>query len=217
MWCRWTRSTRSVTRSTQADAGRRVAVSGSFDGSRQLLVVDRLGGGQSGAWVLTAFALAETQGVTVPVVRGWLPEGEPPPAPPEGEVRLEGWLEPSEPTTLRESGRDPLPQGQVEIVSSPELLSLWTPAPLLQGFVIVDEPAPDVPLRPVAPPALNTDSEVDWQNLAYAIQWWLFGAVRDLLVRSHDAGGGGGPSDGPGRADPEALGTIEATTKSAEP
>lgn len=192
-----------------ADTGRRVTVRGSYDGDRQLLVVDRLDAGEPGAWVLTAFVLAKTPGVTVPVVRGWLPEGESPPTPPAGEMRLEGWLEPSEPTTLRKPGRDPLPSGQVEIVSSPELLSLWTPPPLLQGFVIVDEPAPDAPMRPVAPPALTTDSEIDWQNLAYAIQWWLFGLfaifwfVRMARVEAEDR-----------RADPEvptleALGTIE--------
>jgi cytochrome oxidase assembly protein ShyY1 len=226
-WWQWDRATTEVVREPPsgvapideihqvgdpvdpAVAGRRVAVRGSFDGARQLLVVDRLDAGESGAWVLTAFVLADPQGVTLPVVRGWLPEGEPPPAPPEGELRLEGWLEPSEPTTLREPGRDPLPQGQVEIVSSPELLSLWTPDPLLQGFVILDEPAPDAPLRPVAPPALSTDSEVDWQNLAYAIQWWLFGLfavfwfVRMMRVESEDR-----------RVDPDApslesLGTIE--------
>lgn len=227
-WWQWDRATTEVVREPPsgvvpldethqvgdpvdpADAGRRVSLRGSYDDARQLLVVDRLDAGRPGAWVLTAFVLADTQGATVPVVRGWLAEGLSPPAPPEGDVRLEGWLEPTEPTTLREPGRDPLPQGQVEIVSSPELLSLWAPAPLLQGFVIVGEPAPDAPLQPVAPPALTTDSEVDWQNLAYAIQWWLFGLfaifwfVRMARVEAEDR-----------RVDPEvptveALGTIEA-------
>lgn len=226
-WWQWDRATTEVVREPPSgvvpldeihrvgdavdpgDAGRRVTVRGTFDSARQLLVVDRLDAGESGAWVLTAFVLAETQGVTLPVVRGWLPEGEQPPAPPEGEVRLEGWLEPSEPTTLREPGRDPLPQGQVEIVSSPELLSLWTPAPLLQGFVVVDEPAPDAPLRPVAPPALSTDSEIDWQNLAYAIQWWLFGLfaifwfVRMVRVEAEDR------RAAPDAPTLESLGTIE--------
>lgn len=156
------------------DAGRQVELSGSYDEDRELLVVDRLDAGRSGAWVVTAFTLEGADDVTIPVVRGWIPGGATPPPAPTGRVRLVGWLEPSEPTTLRDPSRDPLPDGQVELVSTAELLSLWQP-PLLQGFVIVDDPTPKSPLRPVSPPALSTTTEVDWQNLAYAIQWWLFG------------------------------------------
>lgn len=156
------------------DAGRRVELTGSYDSSRELLVVDRLDAGRSGVWVVTAFVLEGADDATIPVVRGWLPAGATPPSAAGGTVRLVGWLEPSEPTTLRDPGRDPLPDGQVELVSTAELLSLWRP-PLLQGFVVVDDPAPESPLRPVSPPALSTTTDVDWQNLAYAIQWWLFG------------------------------------------
>lgn len=191
-WWQWDRATREVEQTPPAgvvpledvqpvgepvdpdDAGRQVVLRGSYDPGRQLLVVDRLDAGQRGAWVLTAFTLSGEGGATVPVVRGWLPDGQSPPPVPEAPTRVVGWLEPSEPTTLRDAGRAPLPAGQVEIVSSAELLSLWRP-PLVQGFVIVDEPRPEAPLEPVAPPSLTSTSEIDWQNLAYAVQWWLFG------------------------------------------
>jgi hypothetical protein len=87
--------------------------------------------------------------------------------------RVEGWLEPTEPDTLRDLERGPLPPGEVEIVSSAELLSLWRP-PLYQGFVIQDRPDAQPPLVEVAP-AARVSASTDWQNTAYAIQWWLFG------------------------------------------
>ena len=66
-----------------------------------------------------------------------------------------------------------MPRGQVEVVSSPELLSLWRP-PLFQGFVIQQVPAPQAPLVGIA--SVGRQVTTDWQNFAYAIQWWLFGA-----------------------------------------
>jgi cytochrome oxidase assembly protein ShyY1 len=106
-------------------------------------------------------------------VRGWLPQGEQPPAPPTGEQRITGWLEPTEPDALRDPTREPLPDGDVQIISSPELLSLWRP-PLFQGFVLQDQPPARAPLAQVSPPTRVVES-TDWQNGAYAIQWWLFG------------------------------------------
>ena len=67
----------------------------------------------------------------------------------------------------------PCRPAQLEIVSSAELLSLWQP-PLYQGFVIQQRPAPTAPLQTVAPPS-RVSVVTDWQNAAYAIQWWAFG------------------------------------------
>lgn len=157
--------------------GRRVAVMGVFDSEREVQVVDRQESGRVGSWVLTAFVVdgtAGAAGAVIPVVRGWLPTGEAVPVAPRGRQELVGWLEPTESDALRERGRDPLPGGQVEVVSSAELLSLWRP-PLYQGFVIQQEPEPEPPLVEVAPPSLTVTGSVDWQNAAYGIQWWLFG------------------------------------------
>ncbi|MFL6288249.1 MAG: SURF1 family protein [Actinomycetes bacterium] len=157
-------------------AGRRVWVRGTFDPTRQVEVVGRVNDGQVGSWVATAMTVngsSDTESAVIPVVRGWLPSGEPVPTPPEGVQRIEGWLEPTEPDTLRDPERDPLPNGQVEIMSSPELLSLWRP-PLYQGFVIQDRPSAEAPLVAVTAPE-RVSMNTDWQNTAYAIQWWLFG------------------------------------------
>ena len=157
------------------EAGRRVWLRGRFDPSRQVQVVGRLNQGQVGSWVVTAMSLqgASANSAVIPVVRGWLPPGESVPKPPEGVQRIEGWLEPTEPDTLRDPERDALPKDQVEIVSSAELLSLWRP-PLYQGFVIQDRPPTEAPLVAVAAPE-RVSVNTDWQNTAYAIQWWLFG------------------------------------------
>jgi len=162
------------------DAGRLVHVAGTFDRDRQVLVVNRENDSKQGSWVVTALRLpvesegsATAEAAVIPVVRGWLPEGQPEPAPPRGRQQITGVLEPTESDGLRTRNRDPLPSGQVEIVSSPELLSLWQP-PMYQGFVIQQRPTPAEPLQSVTPP--NRVSVVtDWQNGAYAIQWWLFG------------------------------------------
>jgi cytochrome oxidase assembly protein ShyY1 len=195
------------------DAGRRVWLRGTFDPTRQVEVIGRLHDGQLGSWVVTAMTVdgSDDQGqAVIPVVRGWLPEGETAPAPPPGEQRIEGWLEPTEPDTLRDPERDPLPAGQLEIVSSPELLSLWRP-PLFQGFVLQDRPDAEAPLVEVTAPARVTVT-TDWQNTAYAVQWWLFGLfaifwfgrmVRVELEDQHAAATPGRDhTSGEGRMDP---------------
>jgi cytochrome oxidase assembly protein ShyY1 len=161
------------------DAGRLVRVAGTFDADRQAVVVDRENDGQQGSWVVTALRIrvgdeeAGADAALIPVVRGWLPEGYAMPEPPTGRQQVTGALEPSESDGLRVRSRDPLPTGQLEIISSAELLSLWEP-PLYQGFVIQQRPLPTPPLEVVAPPS-RVSVVTDWQNAAYAIQWWLFG------------------------------------------
>ena len=174
------------------EAGRRVSVRGTFDPERQVLVVDRSVDGRPGSWVVTALVVegAPDAAAAIPVVRGWLPDGETTPRPPSGPQRIEGTLEPTEPDTLRDPERI-LSAGEVELVSSAELLSLWRP-PLFQGFVIQDQPPPEPPLVAVPPPS-DVETSTDWQNFAYAIQWWLFGAfavfwfVRMVRVDLEDA------------------------------
>lgn len=182
---------------TPSEAGQRVWLQGRFDASQQVRVVDRSLDGQPGSWVLTSFVLsAGGKKVRVPVVRGWLPaEVENVPPSPRGQVRVAGYLEPSEPDALRDPTRD-VPEGEVEIVSSSELVGLWEP-PLLQGFVLASKAIPGQPLEAVPPPAREATTSVDWQNLAYAIQWWLFAAFAcfwfwrmfQLEQREHSSGG----------------------------
>jgi len=160
-----------------ANTGRTVRLTGRFDPSRQVIVPNRINDGQPGFWVVTAFdfrvSSESNRPTRVPVVRGWLPSGQSPSAPPRGRTELVGRLEPSEPDTIRDPALGQLPPGQVAIISSPELLSLWRP-PLFLGYIIADKPEPKPPMQTVAAPLAGAETDINWRNLAYAIQWWLF-------------------------------------------
>lgn len=193
------------------DAGRRVSMQGRFDSDRQVLIVDRQDEGRPGFWVATAFVVSTTtsaESTTIPVVRGWLPEGEPAPSAPRGPQRIIGTLEPSESEGIRRRDREPLPDGELEIVSSPELLSLWRP-PLYQGFVVQQQPKPQDPLEAIEIPA-QADVATDWQNAAYGLQWWLFGLFaifwfgRMVRIELEDQRAGSGDADAAavGKMDP---------------
>jgi cytochrome oxidase assembly protein ShyY1 len=188
------------------DAGRRVSLTGEFDNDREVVVIERQSDGELGSWVVTAFETAS--GAVVPVVRGWLPDGESVPEAPAGEIEMVGTLEPTEPDALRDPTRGPLDSGQVEVVSSAELLSLWQP-PLYQGFFIMQRPAPASPLVGIPSPARAVKVVTNWQNAAYGVQWWLFGLfaifwfVRMVRVEAEDRRGQ------PGVPEVDPVGTME--------
>ena len=195
--------------------GRPVLAEGRF-GTDQLLVPDRLLDGVAGGWVVTPFTVAET-GATLVVVRGWLPDGVPAPAPPTGDVTLEGRLEAGEAAT----GAD------VTSVSPAQLVNRWG-GPVYSGFVLLDSPVGE-PLTPVPAPAPADGWDV--QNLAYAAQWWIFGGAavllwlrmvrdeaRDRVTRDPDeVGRDDVGQDGRDEADPDAPGRDEAAADALTP
>jgi cytochrome oxidase assembly protein ShyY1 len=194
------------------DAGRRISMQGRFDAKRsQVLIVDRRDEGRDGFWVVAPFLVRPTaagEAATIPVVRGWIPADVPAPSVPSGPQRVSGTLEPSESEGIRRRDREPLPDGQLEIVSSPELLSLWQP-PLYQGFVVQERPESPEPLESVQIPT-RAEVATDWQNAAYAVQWWLFGLFaifwfgRMVRIELEDQRAGVDENDG------TAVGTMEA-------
>ncbi|GIH89869.1 SURF1 family protein [Planobispora siamensis] len=181
--------------------GRKVTAEGTFDATRQLLVTGRDGG----LWILTALDLGD--GTSIPVVRGWIPSpSDPATAVPQGKLTVSGRLQASEPTDSVQRARD-VPPGQVQTVSSAELINVWRGGKLRDGYVVAtaQNPAPAVAAKPVpvAPPTAS--GVLTWRNLAYAAQWWIFGLfavfmwwhfVRDA-VRSGTAGRDSGPGPGP--------------------
>lgn len=155
------------------EVGVPVQVTGRYDASKQLLVPGRLQGGVSGYWVVTP--LVVDGGGLVPVVRGWsAADSGDQVEPVAGRVEILGRLQTSEGESLRTVGGASLPDGQVEIVSSAELISLWE-GELYQGFVGLVEQQPASDLDPVD---LTTPQvqPISWQSLAYTVQWWLFAA-----------------------------------------
>ncbi|SDQ91617.1 SURF1 family protein [Thermostaphylospora chromogena] len=157
---------------TTDKAGRRVTATGTFDADKQLLVAGR----DDGFWLLTPLDLGD--GTAVPIVRGWVASPSDPAvaAVPEGQVTVTGRLQHSEQIdgTPRKS-RD-LPQGQVETVSTAELINLWRGTRLRDGYVVaIDQtPPPAVAPKPVPVAAPTERGAFNWRNLAYALQWWAF-------------------------------------------
>lgn len=177
--------------------GRRVVARGVYDAAGQVLVVDRALGGRTGYLVLTplrvtddrpgpAAGSASTTDVAqvpagtpvLPVVRGWVavPDDAAALAVPTGEVTVTAWLQSSE-----ASGRSDLPSGQVDAISSAQLLNRWG-GPIWTGYGVLtaSEPGQGDALTPLPTP-VRSGTGLNVQNLAYAAQWWIFGGFAIFL------------------------------------
>ena len=73
---------------------------------------------------------------------------------------------------------EPVPVGQVGAVSPAELVNLWG-GPVYTGYLVLAQPSgPGVEV--LRPPSLPGGG-LDLQNLAYALQWWIFGGFAVAL------------------------------------
>ncbi|WP_249667322.1 SURF1 family protein [Cellulomonas fengjieae] len=168
--------------------GRKVAVSGSYDATGQLLVTGRAHDGTTGLLVLTP--LRTPDGAVLPVVRGWVATPADADAPPAGSVDVTGYLQASE-----QAGAG-VRDGQTDAISSAELLNSWG-GPIYTGYLVLStpEPAPGGPA--LLDPPTKPGTGLNIQNLAYAAQWWIFGGFAVLLwlrmVRDEARGAGPEP------------------------
>jgi len=190
--------------------GQRVVARGTYEPEGQLLVADRAIAERSGYLVLTPLRVSDTLpsaagggtgdvAPVLPVVRGWVadPADAAALAVPEGEVTVTGFLQSSEGPGMYDR-----PAGQVDAISSAELLGHWR-GPIWTGYAVLVEAEPadaahDAGLELVPPPT-RVGSGLNIQNLAYAAQWWIFGGfalfVWVRLVRDEAAGDGPAPED----------------------
>ncbi|MFI6596060.1 SURF1 family protein [Nonomuraea sp. NPDC050536] len=160
--------------------GRRVSAEGVYDAAKQLLVADRRpdvdapGGNVSrdkGYWVLTPLRLSD--GTLIPVVRGWTATADGAAAAvPQGKVSVTGRLRPQQSTDSVQGRAEGLPAGQVQTVSTGELVNLWQGEKLRNGFVVAQPPSGALAQVKVSPPIVG--GEFTWRNLAYAANWWIF-------------------------------------------
>ncbi|MEU4233828.1 SURF1 family protein [Nonomuraea sp. NPDC026600] len=188
--------------------GRKVSAAGVYDASRQLLVADRLpdvdapGGNVSrgeGYWVLTPLRLDD--GTLMPVVRGWAAKaGDPAVAVPGGKVAVTGRLRPQQSTDSVQRRTEQLPAGQVQTVSTGELINLWSGQKVRNGYVVAQPPSGSLVQVKVQPPVVG--GELTWRNLAYAANWWIFAGfavfmwfhfVRDAVRADRDRDRGKSP------------------------
>ncbi|WP_165368003.1 SURF1 family protein [Phytoactinopolyspora endophytica] len=161
-------------------ADRPVTMEGRYLTEHALNVPGRIHDGVLGWFVLVP--LETTDGVIVPVLRGWVDEPVAPATLPDQPVSTIGHLvlpETSEHATVR-SGQI-LDDEEIAYIA-PDTLSDATgisESAMLDGYLLLtsEEPAPDdiaivdidevAPVRDVSP----------WQNLSYWAQWWVFGAA----------------------------------------
>ncbi|TMR91745.1 SURF1 family protein [Nonomuraea basaltis] len=184
--------------------GRRVTAEGVYEAGRQLLVADRRadvdapGGNVSrddGYWVLTPLKLDD--GTLMPVVRGWVARSDDPAvaAVPQGRVTVAGRLRPQQGTDSVQRRAEGLPAGQVQTVSSGELVNLWAGQRIRTGYVVAQPPSGSLTQVKVDPPVVG--GTLTWRNLAYAANWWIFAGfavfmwfhfVRDAVRTDRDRG-----------------------------
>ncbi len=167
-------------------AGRPVTATGTYDVQGQFVVPGRLLDGATVSWVVTPLVVDAT-GARLAVVRGALAEeaGAAAPVPPSGQVVVVGTLAPGEspaaaPDLADEGGGD----GTTTVRGSVDLSVLansW-PGELYNAFVFSTMeqaagagPTPDGSLQAIPPPSFVSAS-LDWRNVGYALQWWVFAA-----------------------------------------
>lgn len=151
-------------------SGQRVTATGRYVGD-PLVVVDRRYEGQHVEWVLDRFVVDGT-GANLAVVRGFVPEGEDPPSAPQGTTELVGSLAP--PEAPDETGG--VEDGQLASVDIAQLVNEWS-GEMYNGFafaVTEDGTARADGLERVPPPL--PDTSLQFRNVMYAFQWWLFAA-----------------------------------------
>lgn len=161
------------------DVGRRVRISGRYDGQRTLLVPDRVRPGtEDGPRGLLVMTPLRTASGVLPVVRGWVPSAEAPAvAPPTGRVTLAGFLQRSE--SGPPGGASPVVRpDRLPYVATVTLIDAlpYHPSELYDGYLALQDERPAPAARPV-PVAVQLDEAggvARWRNLAYALQWWLF-------------------------------------------
>jgi cytochrome oxidase assembly protein ShyY1 len=150
--------------------GRKVDVTGTYDATGQLLVTGRVLDGRTGQLVLTPLRVTvDGQPAVLPVVRGWIADGTVADAPPTGPVELVGYLQ------AGESAGAAIVAGHTDAISPAQLVAAWG-GPIWTGYLVLSssQPAQSSDLGLLGVPS-RPGTGLNLQNLAYALQWWIFG------------------------------------------
>jgi len=176
----------------------------------QLRVIDRSVGGQPADLILAQLVIADgpDAGGNVPVVRGWVPAGEPLPPAPSGKITVFGYL--ADP----EDSIGGLTADTALSVSAGELVNAWG-SPILSGYLVeFGVPEPDTSaieaggtfesaerlaetdgVQHAPPPSPTEDGGFNLQNAAYAAEWVIFAGfalfiwfrvLRGNVIRARD-------------------------------
>ncbi|MHA7281533.1 SURF1 family protein [Arthrobacter sp. TMS2-4] len=173
------------------DADQMVSFDGAFLPDTRTLVQDRLRDGEEGLWVIQAFAVdAATpagdtgQDAVIPVVLGWVPEADGVAALPEqdGQAAVVGRLLPPEAPLVQR----PV-EGQVPSLATAELANRWD-VRAYAAFVVattVTAEGAEVPfaagMEPVVVGPQPQETPINWLNIFYAIEWFVFAGFAFFL------------------------------------
>ncbi|MGO1509823.1 MAG: SURF1 family protein [Actinomycetaceae bacterium] len=167
-----------------------VSVTGEWEQDHQVLVVDRAVEGAEAVLVVTSLRLTDgpDAGAMLPVLRGWLPadqveisaEGAVAEDPgaltvPDGQVEVVGHLSNSE--QVRDGSTAP---GTELSISSGALAGAWG-GPTFSGYLVQGAHdgegwvGLDDGLTQAPDPTIAVDTGFNLQNLAYAVEWLVFG------------------------------------------
>lgn len=161
----------------EALAYRRVSLDGHFDPDNEVLIRSQVHRGSAGFHVITPLILAD--GNVVMVNRGWVPLSVDTvpvgPAPPSGEVSVEGWIQQSqERTTLGPADSE---IGRLSTLNRVDLdrIQQQLEYEIAPVYVVMTGESGVLP-EVVAPPVFDEEGP----HLSYAVQWFGFTVV--LLI-----------------------------------
>lgn len=167
-----------------AFSGMRVRLTGTFDVEHEALVEPRRRSGEPGAWVLTPLlpspgtdgGAAGAPTTAVAVVRGWIPAGQAPAAPPAGEVSVDAVL-----VADSRAAQPQVTAGDPPTMTAVDTGAMATIAgyPVRSGWFALQSMTPaglgqPAPLRVTELPGAEVG--LNWRNAAYAAQWVAFAA-----------------------------------------
>lgn len=163
--------------------GARIVADGQYaPADQQLLVSGREQDGRTGYWVLSPLLVdvAAAEGAALLVVRGWTPQPVLP-AVPTGPVSVTAALQPGDDLDRLEQS---VP-GANRVIGSVRIPTLINELPYrlypAYGLRTDQSPTDPQPLSPVTPPEPGASWTTGLTNLAYALQWWAFGAFASFM------------------------------------
>lgn len=152
---------------TSEASGRMVSVECRFVEGDDVVLDNRRTLQGVGQW-LVRHCMTE-QGNSLAVAVGFAPSGVVPDTHPATTGEIVGRYVPTE-----SPQQSDFVAGEISTVAVPELLNLWAdPGPVYGGYLVLSE-APEG-LSTIGTEAPPTESELNWLNLFYALQWVIFG------------------------------------------
>jgi cytochrome oxidase assembly protein ShyY1 len=172
---------------TPGVADQLVRMEGRFLPDTRILVQTRLQGERDGLWLVSAFEVAEPGRPTavIPVVHGWVADAESASQVPDrvGPAVVEGRLLPTEAPVVQR----PVP-GEVATLSVAQLINVWDVPAVYSGFVVSFETVlegevlqPEAPLEAVRIGPQPQETPVNWLNIFYAVEWFVFAGFAFFL------------------------------------